>query len=201
MFYTQDQLFNLSYLCLDSIAKLTLACLGFATSHNFVGCFCSRLFEFLQGKSVQSEIRLRLYHCCESCPYDVDVLPPTSVKSQVLYMRRPSWPTHSRMYVTRSACSLSRNGPLKISSQYCFNDLNSVGRSAAIQFIRGVYIPDSSPVAIMGVFNNSQCVTTASLLKCYFSRKSTRDPNHNTTRRQVIQRLQGTVHYRRCNCT
>ena len=87
----------------------------------------------------------------------------TSVRSHVLYMRRPSWPTHNKMYVTRSACSLSRNGPLKISSQYCLNDLNSVGRSAANQFIRGGSIPESSPMAIMGVFNNSQCVNTASL--------------------------------------
>ena len=115
----------------------------------------------------------------------------TSVKSHVLYMRRPSWPTHNKMYVTRSACSLSRNGPLKISSQYCLNDLNSVGRSAANQFIRGGSIPDSSPMAIMGVFNNmfSQCVNAASLFQCYFNRKSTGDHNHNTKRRQAMQRM------------
>ena len=120
----------------------------------------------------------------------------TSVRYHVLYMRRPSWPTHNKMYVTRSACSLSRNGRLKISSQYCLNDLNSVGRSAANQFIRGGSIPDSSPMAIMGVFNNSQCVNTASLFKCYFNRKSTRDHNHNTTRRQAMQRM-----HRHCNCS
>ena len=92
-------------------------------------------------------------------------------KSQVLYILRPSCPTHSRIYVTFCAFVLAARGPVNISSQYCLNSLKAVGKSDDDQFMLGGVIPVISAIlSLLTIPISNRCSTSLQtlLLHCHF---------------------------------